>query len=149
MLSKEVQFPTAIESLKGIVFAHNICRLAQKLYWWRYEVVNFLLPLRKQSSLKGYLYCLQEFSKAVCTWQPVWDSWYVYERRVGIKRLGIEQANFPPSASTCCERILQSTRRAFLKRPELFPCVFQQFSTRVEISARPFNLGLDSTRVVM
>ena len=69
MSSKEVRFPTAIESLKGIVFVHNICTPAG----WRksftgsvYEVVNLLLLFSwKQNSLKGYFYCLQVFSKGV------------------------------------------------------------------------------------
>ena len=30
-----------------------------------------------------------------------------------------------------------------------FPCIFQHFSTPDEISTRPPDLGLDSTRVVM
>ena len=56
----------------------------------------------------------------------------------------IQQALFLPSASTFWEIILQSTRRAFWKLTELFPCNFQQFSTRVEISIRPLDLGWDS-----
>ena len=35
------------------------------------------------------------------------------------------------------------------KAAKLFPCIFQHFSTRVEVSTQRHNLGLDSTRVVM
>ena len=69
------------------------CRLARNLYWERYEVIQFLqLFSWKQNSLKGYLYCLQVFSKAVFTWQLGWDFLCVYKRRVGIKR---EEFNKP------------------------------------------------------
>ena len=46
------------------------------------------------------------------------------------------------------ERILQSTRRAFTTRVELFTCIFRLFSTRIEISTRPLNWDFNPGRHV-
>ena len=48
-----------------------------------------------------------------------------------------QQAVFLPPV----KRIPQSTRRAFSTWVELFTCIFQLFSTQVEISTRPFDPG--------
>ena len=67
MLSKEVRFPTAIESLKGIVFDRNICTPAG----WRKSFTGSVMKLQTSSccfaeakQFKRLFYCLQVLSKA-------------------------------------------------------------------------------------